>query len=110
MFWNVTMEDGRVVLGNVELLPRVVVLGVSSAARAERGRALLAEALGDWVGQPLTEIQTVEQMRAAPPQARDEPELAIPPEVQVELVHDLLDRQYWALLDEPVPVLSDISP
>ncbi len=110
VFWNVTMEDDSVVLGNVELLPRIVALSVSSAARAERGHALLAEALGDLVAQPLTEIQTIEQIRAAPPKASSKPELPIPPEVQTELVHDMLDRQYRALLDEPVPMLGDISP
>lgn len=110
VIWNVTMDDGSVVLGNVELLPRTITLSVSSAARAERGRALLAGALGELVAQPLTEIQTIEQMRAAPPRNRSQPEPPIPLEMQTELVHDMLDRQYRALLDEPVPMLGDISP
>ena len=108
--WNVTMEDGSVVLGNIELLPRIVALSVSSAARAERGRALLVEALGELVAQPLTEIQTIEQMRAALPQARSEPDVPIPREAQAALVHGMLDRQYRALLDEPVPMLGDLTP
>lgn len=110
VIWNVTMDDGSVVLGNVELLPRVVTLSVSSAARAERGQALLAKVLGNLVSQPLTEIQTIEQMRASPPTSKSRPEEPIPSEVQAELVHDMLDRQYRALLAEPVPMLGDISP
>ena len=35
---------------------------------------------------------------------------AIPPEVQAELVHDMLDRQYRFLLDEPVPMLGNRTP
>ncbi len=62
------------------------------------------------VAQPLTEIQTVEQMRAAPPRSSNQPEEPIPPEVQAELVHDMLDRQYRALLSEPIPMLGDLSP
>jgi hypothetical protein len=108
--WNVTLDDGSVVLGNVELKDGAVVLSVSSAARAERGRAMLADALAGLVTTPLTEIQTVEQMKAAKPRDKAPPEPPIPPEVQTKLVHDMLDRQYRSLLDEPVPMLGDISP
>ena len=65
--WNVTLDDGGVVLGNIELKDGAVVLSVSSAARAERGRAMLSSSLAGLVAAPLTEIQTVEQMRAAAP-------------------------------------------
>ena len=67
LIWDLSMNDGAVVLGNVERKDRVVTLSISSAARAERGSALVAAALGDLVGQPLTEIQTMAQMRAASP-------------------------------------------
>jgi hypothetical protein len=107
--WNVTMEDGAVVLGNVELKGRALLLSVNSASRATRGTALLQAALGDLVCPPLTEIQTVEQMRTArsdaPPLSSD-----IPPEIASELIHAMLDKQYRAVLDQPVPMLGDISP
>jgi len=106
--WNVTLGDGSVVLGNVELKDGAVVLSVSSAARAERGRAMLSGALAGLAAAPLTEIQTVLQMRAAAPHGAPAP--PIPPEVQAELVHDMLDRQYRSLLDEPVPMLGNITP
>ena len=105
------MDNGAVVLGNVELKGRVVALSVSSAARAERGSALVTAALGGLVGQPLTEIQTVAQMRASPPPRRDDqPDTPLPADVEAGLVHDMLDRQYRALLSEPVPMLGDLSP
>ncbi len=65
LLWNVTMEDGSVVLGTIELKERTLVLSVNSVARAERGRAMLQDALGGLVGAPLTKVQTVEQMMAA---------------------------------------------
>ena len=43
----------------------------------------------------------------------DEPEpkqLGPPPEVETRPVHDMLDRQYRTLLDEPVPMLGNTSP
>ena len=41
------MEDGSVVLGNIELKDRTLVLSVNPAARAEQGRAMLQGALGE---------------------------------------------------------------
>ena len=71
---------------------------------------MLAAALGDLVGSPLTEIQTVEQLKAAPRRKPDETAAAIPPEVQEKLVHEALDQHYRALLDEPTPMLGNVSP
>lgn len=107
--WNVTMDDGTLVLGNVELTERTLSLSVNSAVRAERGKAMLTAALTSLVGSPLTEIQTLEQVRDAPgPKA--EPSSEIPPNMQTELVHAILDKQYRATLDQPVSMLGDISP
>jgi hypothetical protein len=108
--WNITMDDGAVVLGNVELKGKTVALSVNSAVRAERGQMVLAAALAGLIGKPLTAIQTVEQMQAAPRPRLEQTTADIPPEVQTALVHTLLDKQYRELLDEPVPMLGNISP
>ena len=104
------MEDGSVVLGNVELQERALSLSVNSAARAERGKAMLAATLTELVGSPLTQIQTVEQMKTTPPPTTKQTGAEIPPDVQAKLVHAMLDKQYRALLDEPIPMLGDVSP
>lgn len=106
--WNVTMEDGTTVLGNVELKDGTVLLSVNSAARAARGTAILRNALAKLVRAPLTEIQTIDQARASSP--KKAPSDEVPLEVATELVHAMLDKQYRALLDEPVPMLGDRSP
>lgn len=108
--WGVTMEDGTPVLGNVELKGRAVILAVTSAERAGRGIAFLTEALGDRVGSPLTEIETLDQAMAARRETPAEPEPSIPPEVATPLIHAMLDRHYRAALDEPVPMLGDVTP
>ncbi len=110
LLWNVTMEDGMIVLGNVELKDRALVLSVNSEARAERGRAMLKNALGKLVGAPLTKIQTIEQMMVERGDDRASSAPDIPAEVQTEIVHGMLDKQYRALLDEPVGMLGDLSP
>jgi hypothetical protein len=109
MDWNVTMEDGRTVLGNVEIKERALVVSVNSAGRAERATELLRAALDVLVAAPLTQIQTVDQMLAQQ-QDRPRPVSDIPVELQTKLVHQVLDRQYRAVLDQPVPMLGDLTP
>lgn len=39
--WNVTMEDGRTILGNIEIKDHALVVSVNSAAQDERAIAML---------------------------------------------------------------------
>jgi hypothetical protein len=71
---------------------------------------MLAATLITLVGSPLTEIQTVAQMKIAQRPAKKQLGAEIPPEMQTKLVHAMLDRQYGALLNEPVPMLGNMSP
>src|SRR5665811_72802 len=68
-----TLDDGSLVLGGVELTEKALVLSVNSRARSDRGRTLLSETLGGLVGQPLVEMQSVEQLMesgGSPPSAK----------------------------------------
>lgn len=104
--WGVTMEDGTPVLGNVELKGRAVILAVTSAERAERGIALLTEALGDRVGSPLTEIETLDQAMAArretlrsrshPSRPRSRPRLSTPCSIVTIAPRSMSPSQCWA--------------
>ena len=108
LHWNVTMEDGTVVLGNIEIKDRAVLLSVNSAARAAQGAQMLRGVLAGLVRAPLTEIQTIDQARES---SADTPPIEeLPLEVATGLVHAMLDKQYRAVLDEPVPMLGDRSP
>jgi hypothetical protein len=107
--FSTTMDDGSLVLGNVEFKHQTLILSVNSQARAERGRALLGEVLHGLVVQPLVEIQTLEQRIAtrdpAPP-----PRLNLPEQERRTIIHDGLDRHYRDLLDQPIPALGNKSP
>jgi hypothetical protein len=109
LLWNVTMDDGALVLGNVEVKGRFVSLSAGSAARAERGKSLLGEAMGDLVGPALIEIETVDRALEAGID-RDEPALDIPPKQLEKIIYEMMDRHYRATLDAPVGMLEGKTP
>lgn len=110
--FSTAMDDGAIVLGNVEISDKAVTLSVNSQARSERGRAMLEPALAGLVRAPLIERQTVEQMMAASPRRprtnMDAPPL--PPDELRQVVHQGLTDHYRRTLDEPVPALGNRSP
>ena len=102
--FGTTMDDGAIVLGNVELTAKAVTLSVNSEARAARGRALLEPVLAGLVRAPLVERQTVEQMMALShdrSSAQDAPRL--PPDEERRIIHQGLTDHYRRTLDEPIP-------
>lgn len=104
-----TLEDGSLVLGGVELKDKALVLSVNSRERSDLGRALLSKTLGGLVGQPLVEMQTVEQVmesQDSPPSAK----LDLSEEQQRSIIHDSMDRHYRNLIDQPIPILGNKSP
>jgi len=103
------LDDGSLVLGNVELKDKALILSVNSQARAERGRLLLSEVLDGLVVQPLVEIQTLEQCMATRDPA-PAPNLNLSEEERRTIIHNGLDRHYRDLLDQPIPVLGNKSP
>src|SRR6266851_2567059 len=104
-----TLDDGSLVLGSVELTDNALVLSVNSRARSDRGHALLSNALGALVGQPLIKMQSVEHLMASgdstAPQLPDMPE-----EERRAIIHGSLDRYYRNVLDQPIPMLGNKSP
>lgn len=106
---SVEIEDplGRIELGSFELAHREVILRANSAARAERGTALLEGVLGPLVGAPFREVMTLAEARARGPGPETEP---LPLEVATELTHAALDRHYRETLDAPVPMLGGETP
>ena len=109
MTFETTLDDGTLSLGSVELEGRTLLLSVNSRERSERGRALLSAILGDCVGRPSVETETVEQMLASQdvhvPQQVDLSE-----QEQRAIIHDRMDRHYRDVLDQPVPALGNKSP
>jgi hypothetical protein len=104
-----TLGDGSLVLGNVELTEKTLVLSVNSRARCERGRALLSATLGGLVGQPLVEMQSIEQLKAARGSTAP-PMPDISEQERLAILRDSMDRHYRNLLDQPIPALDNKSP
>ena len=107
---GITLDDGGLVFGTVALEGAAVVLSTNSAQRAERGRALLASLLDGLAGEPMAEVQSVDEVIANRSQDDPAPSDDIPPEVLAELVHHSLDRHYRATLDLPVGMLGGRTP
>jgi hypothetical protein len=105
------LDDGSLVLGTVELKERSLILAVNSQSRLDRGRAFLDPALKSLVREPLIETQTVEQLLASKSttKSRSRPaDLSFDDERAI--VHAALERHYRAMLDEPIPMLGDLTP
>lgn len=106
-----TLDDGSLVLGTMELKDKMLVLETNSQQRAERGRALIEQVLRGLVGSPLVEARTVAQLMASPPAGKSKTlSSGLSPDEEQALLHASLDRHYMNLLDEPVPVLGNITP
>jgi hypothetical protein len=104
-----SLGDGSLVLGGVEIKNESLVLSVNSRERCERGCALLSKRLGGLVGQPLVEMQSIEQLMASQ-KAPLPSKLDMTEEERSAILHDSLDRHYRNLLDQPIPVLGNKSP
>jgi len=106
-----TLDDGSLVLGTVEMKDKMLVLEANSQQRAERGRALIAQVLAGIVGEPLNEARTVAQLMASRP-ARKSRALSsgLSPDEERAVIQESLDRHYMDLLDEPVPMLGNMTP
>lgn len=105
-----TMEDGSLVLGNIEVRDNALILSANSRERAERGQALLGPVLAGLVRIPLVETQTIEQVMASRPRVHKAPSSPVSPEEERSLIHSNLDRYYRNLLDETVPMLGNVTP
>ncbi len=111
-FWNAA-DDSPLLLsicerrtsGGIAGQGEGLTLAVNSAARADRGKELILEELGDLLKPPLTGLRTVDQLMAEPrtaPQAQ-----AIPPDIARKIAHEHLDRHYRDALDQPIPALGN---
>ena len=106
-----TLDDGSLVLGTVELKDKMLILEANSQQRAERGRTLIGQVLRGLVGEPLIEVRTVSQLMASRPAEKSKPlSSGLSPDEERTVIHESLDRHYMNLLDEPVPVLGNITP
>ena len=106
-----TLDDGSLVLGTVELKDKMLVLEANSQQRAERGRAMIEPVLGGFVGEPLIETRTVAQLMASPSAGKSKAlSSGLALDEERAIIEANLDRHYMSLLDEPVPMLGNMTP
>lgn len=104
-------EDGSVSMGSLELEAKALKLETNSPERAVMGQALLDPVIGRFVGEPVVESQTVAEMKASR-SASDGPARSstLSSAEERAIVHEAIERHYRGLLDQPVPMLGDVTP
>ena len=105
-----TLDNGSLVLGAVELKGKTLILSVNSQGPANRGRALLSELLSGLVGEPVVEMQTLNEVMASRPDSPPPPEPNLTEDERRTIIHQSLDRHYRDMLDRPAPILGNKSP
>jgi hypothetical protein len=106
-----TFGDGSVSMGHIELDATTLKLETNSPQRAQRGQALLDPVIGPFVEEPVVESKTVAEMMASRPADEGRaPSSGLPPDEERAIIHETLERHYRGLLDEPVPMLGNVSP
>lgn len=90
---HIELEDGTPVFASIELSAQMLVMSVNSRERADRAKLMLKSVLKGQIGQPRTEVHSLEQLLQA--QEDDLPALG-----------DVFAK----LLDEPLDILDDRTP
>jgi hypothetical protein len=104
------MGDGSTVVATLELKRGELILGANSIERAEAARLTLEAALGQLVGEPSTEKQTPSELMATRGGKEPTRSVDLSPDEEQAIVHASLDHWYRQQLDEPIPMLGDVSP
>ncbi len=108
---DLALQDMGTIKGTVELTQDVLLFSANSIERTDEGKKVLGKLLEGLLGQPLTKIQTLEQMmaevgeRPPPPPGPD-----LPPEEVQRVTQAMMDRHYRACLDAPIPALGNKTP
>ena len=97
------------VLGHLSVAAGRLTLETMSEARAQRGRRLIEELLGDAVRFRMTRSEDVKQALADPPPRTRDPE-RLPADVEQQIVSQFYEQHYRAWIDEPVPALGGRTP
>lgn len=108
---GVNLEDGSKVLGSVELQEGALVLETNSSRRAAFGSDLLKSELGSLLGKPQVTARSLDELRQqsgdAPASSADK---SLPPEEEEAAMRQVLENHYRSVLDEPLPLLGDVTP
>ncbi len=107
-------EDGENILGTIECKRRTLILSVNSREREARGRALIESMAGKFLGSPTIERRSTEELLADKKddgngKSRTEGIEQFTVNSQA-IMRRYFDDYYARVLDEPVPMLGNVTP
>lgn len=98
------------ILGTFVLTASRLTLETTSEARAERGRRLAEELLGEAVRYRVTRHEGLEQALARGPRREPAPRSDLPVEVEQEVLTQFYEQHYRSWLDQSIPALGNRTP
>lgn len=105
------LNDQQRLVANIRIKKKYVEIETNSIERGEQGIEKLQSVLGDLIGKPIGVHETLESAMAnrqvEPPMSQEN--LKNRPEVQAQ-IQDYLQKHYRDSLDQPIPLLEDLSP
>ena len=111
-----TFQGGEnTIYGSLVIKPQQINFAANSLERAEQGKKLLQTLLNDLIGEPLTKIETPEQMLSKTDEqsmrsSGQSKSSEIDPEIEAVVIQKMLDTHYRKCLDEKIPALDDKTP
>jgi hypothetical protein len=106
-----SVGDGTISMGEVEVAADSLMLKTNSPQRAQRGQALLDPLIARFVGEPVVESSRLaELMTRRPPADEGASSSPLSSDQERAFAHETLERHYRTLLDQPVPMLGNVSP
>ena len=111
-----TFQGGEnTIYGSLVIKPQQISFTANSLERTEQGKKLLQTLLNDLIGEPLTKIETPEQMLSKTDEqsmrsSGQSKSSEIDPEIEAVVIQKMLDTHYRKCLDEKIPTLDDKTP
>jgi len=108
--WLEEDKTGATVFGQIDLVSDGLTLHTNSVERGEKGVALITEACGDLVGEPIGVHENLEDlMRASSGSSNQAAPVPDSPELQA-MLGEHMEKHYRETLDEPIPMLNNQTP
>ncbi len=108
--WGEDTPEYRRIMGTLQFRKQRMILETNSKERGEQGRRLLEDIAKKAIRYRITEYQDIKQAFDSKSKKGKSTSQSLPPEVEIQVVKNLMDKHYRKWLDEKIPALSHRTP